>query len=302
MGASSASSAASPRAACTRRKLGPPSSSMSARLAAGPPRSTADRTALPAAAPRRPRPAPPTGSTARRRQRRSSPEGELKAARDAPLGGQAVLEGVMMRGVSNWAVAVRKPTAEQLAEGERSPEEAALGEIEVSTYPLDSVLRSATACCACRSSRRGRARRLAGDRLPRARDLGQRPAARPRSERGGEPQEIPQGGVGGHGRARAGARGRAVLPDPGRADEPDQAPAGLLVPVLADRGAGAHEHLPRLHAAALAVARPAAGVRVPRRRAQDDLLLRGGPAADAEPTPSASRACTRAAARASCWW
>jgi len=31
------------------------------------------------------------------------------ASRDAPVGGQAVLEGVMMRGVSTWAVAVRKP-------------------------------------------------------------------------------------------------------------------------------------------------------------------------------------------------
>jgi uncharacterized protein YqhQ len=30
------------------------------------------------------------------------------AARDAPVGGQAVLEGVMMRGVSTWAVAVRR--------------------------------------------------------------------------------------------------------------------------------------------------------------------------------------------------
>jgi uncharacterized protein YqhQ len=69
------------------------------------------------------------------------PDGQLTAARDAPLGGQAVLEGVMMRGVSNWAVAVRKPTEEQLAEGERSPEEAALGEIEVTTYPLDSAMR-----------------------------------------------------------------------------------------------------------------------------------------------------------------
>jgi uncharacterized protein YqhQ len=69
------------------------------------------------------------------------PEGRLQATRDAPLGGQAVLEGVMMRGVSNWAVAVRKPTAEQLAEGERSPEEAALGEVEVTSYPLDSVMR-----------------------------------------------------------------------------------------------------------------------------------------------------------------
>ncbi|HEV3320511.1 MAG TPA: DUF1385 domain-containing protein [Solirubrobacteraceae bacterium] len=66
-----------------------------------------------------------------------------RAQRDAPVGGQAVLEGVMMRGVSNWAVAVRKPSAEQLREEphHRSPEEAALGEIEVSTFPLDSVMR-----------------------------------------------------------------------------------------------------------------------------------------------------------------
>jgi uncharacterized protein YqhQ len=68
-------------------------------------------------------------------------EGELSAGRDAPVGGQAVLEGVMMRGVSNWAVAVRKPTAEQLSEGERSPEEPALGGIEVSTFPLISALK-----------------------------------------------------------------------------------------------------------------------------------------------------------------
>jgi uncharacterized protein YqhQ len=67
--------------------------------------------------------------------------GELRAQRDAPVGGQAVLEGVMMRGVSNWAVAVRKPTAEQLSEGERSPEEAALGEIAVSTFGLTSAMK-----------------------------------------------------------------------------------------------------------------------------------------------------------------
>jgi uncharacterized protein YqhQ len=57
--------------------------------------------------------------------------GGLQAGRDAPLGGQAVLEGVMMRGVRNWAVAVRKPAAE----GQE------LGEIEVSSYALRSVLR-----------------------------------------------------------------------------------------------------------------------------------------------------------------
>ncbi len=38
-------------------------------------------------------------------------DGELSAQRDAPLGGQAVIEGVMMRGVRHWAVAVRKPAA-----------------------------------------------------------------------------------------------------------------------------------------------------------------------------------------------
>ena len=40
------------------------------------------------------------------------PDGALVAKRDAPLGGQAVLEGVMMRGVSTWAVAVRNPAGQ----------------------------------------------------------------------------------------------------------------------------------------------------------------------------------------------
>jgi uncharacterized protein YqhQ len=67
-------------------------------------------------------------------------DGQLNAQRDAPVGGQAVLEGVMMRGVAHWAVAVRKPTPEQLQEDERPVQEAAEGEIEVSTFPLTSSL------------------------------------------------------------------------------------------------------------------------------------------------------------------
>ena len=39
-------------------------------------------------------------------------EGPLPAGSDAPIGGQAVLEGVMMRGVATWAVAVRRPDGE----------------------------------------------------------------------------------------------------------------------------------------------------------------------------------------------
>jgi uncharacterized protein YqhQ len=50
------------------------------------------------------------------------PDGLPVASRDAPVGGQAVLEGVMMRGVSTWAVAVRKPD----------------GKIEVNSEPLVS--------------------------------------------------------------------------------------------------------------------------------------------------------------------
>jgi len=58
------------------------------------------------------------------------PDGLPIAGRDAPVGGQAVLEGVMMRGVSTWAVAVRKP-------GPHGPD-GPPGEIEVTSEPLVS--------------------------------------------------------------------------------------------------------------------------------------------------------------------
>ena len=58
--------------------------------------------------------------------------------RDAPIGGQAVLEGVMMRGIRTWSVAVRAPTAGQLA---RAAREIPAGEIAVQTFPFSSVLR-----------------------------------------------------------------------------------------------------------------------------------------------------------------
>jgi uncharacterized protein YqhQ len=55
-------------------------------------------------------------------------QGRLTASRDAPVGGQAVLEGVMMRGVTTWAVAVRRPPAEDHN----------LGDIGVETFPIES--------------------------------------------------------------------------------------------------------------------------------------------------------------------
>jgi uncharacterized protein YqhQ len=50
------------------------------------------------------------------------PDDLLVAQRDAPVGGQAVMEGVMMRGVSTWAVALRTPD----------------GEVDVQSFPLVS--------------------------------------------------------------------------------------------------------------------------------------------------------------------
>jgi uncharacterized protein YqhQ len=70
----------------------------------------------------------------------------LTAVRDAPVGGQAVLEGVMMRGVRNWAVAVREPLPEA-AEGSPGADEASpgpdpvLGNIAVHSFPLNPAAR-----------------------------------------------------------------------------------------------------------------------------------------------------------------
>jgi uncharacterized protein YqhQ len=49
------------------------------------------------------------GSRAQQAATSQDSDGFLNAQRDAPVGGQAVIEGVMMRGVRHWAVAVRKP-------------------------------------------------------------------------------------------------------------------------------------------------------------------------------------------------
>ncbi len=76
-------------------------------------------------------------------------DGLLASSRDLPVGGQAILEGVMMRGVRHWAVAVRKPvpeTPDAAAESSDAPDAGAqsgtadaeppLGEIEVQEFEL----------------------------------------------------------------------------------------------------------------------------------------------------------------------
>jgi uncharacterized protein YqhQ len=70
-------------------------------------------------------------------------EAPLTASRDAPLGGQAVLEGVMMRGIGHWAVAVRAPLVESGADEPVPPGsdsvaagDAPLGEIVVQRFTI----------------------------------------------------------------------------------------------------------------------------------------------------------------------
>ena len=171
----------------------------------------------------------------------------------------------MMRGVSTWAVAVRKPGPE--GENGAGP---AVGEIEVTSEPLVSW------------AKRHRLLRLPVIRgvvaLAESLKIGFRALAISANaqlveEDGEEPEPI--GGF---------TWGLTIFFSlalaiglffvvPVGAHQPDQGPARLVVAVLARRGGPADGDLHRLHRRDQPPARPAPRVRVPRRRAQDDLLL-----------------------------
>ena len=225
----------------------------------------------------------------------------LNAQRDAPVGGQAVLEGVMMRGVGNWAVAVRRPP-EMHRRGR--PVRGGRGRRDRgANLSTDLCAQAPPRAASADHPRRGGAGGIADGGHPRARGRGERAAANARAgaRRGAEGGDLARR-LGRHGGRGGGVCDRPVLRGPRRADEPDQGAARLPGAVLAGRGPAADGDLPRLPHPALAYPRPASGVRVPRGRAQDDLLPGGGAPADASPTARASRDCIRAAERASCWW
>ena len=207
-----------------------------------------------------------------------APERDREATKDAPIGGQAVLEGVMMRGISTWAVAVRKPSAEQLADGGTDSKEGAKGEIEVISEPLVSW------------TKRHRLLRLPvvrgvvalGESLKIGfRALGISANAQMPPDEDGEKQDIGGG-------AWAGtivfallfAVGLFFLLPAGLTNLfSDSIPNGFVF-VLIEKLVRISIFLAYL-CADLAHAGPPARVRVPRRRAQDDLVLRGGRAAHA---------------------
>ena len=233
-------------------------------------------------------------SAGARAQHRRDPDARRHAGgvQRRPVGGQAVLEGVMMRGVSTWAVAVRKPGPE--GENGAGP---AIGEIEVTSEPVVSW------------AKRHRVLRLPVIRgviaLAESLKIGFRALAISANaqlieEDGEEPEPIGGFTWGLTIALLARARDRPLLRRSGRAHQPDQGPARLRAAVLAGRGDPAHGDLHRLHRRDQPPARPAPGVRVPRRRAQDDLLLRGRRPAGPRARRDATRACTLAAGPASC--
>ena len=182
------------------------------------------------------------------------PDGALVAKRDAPVGGQAVLEGVMMRGVSVWAVAVRTPE----------------GQIEVESEPLVPW------------AQRHRLWRLPVIRgvvaLGESMKIGFKALAISANAQMEEDEEGEKEEIGGWVWGLTIAFSlllvdRPLLRRPGRADQPDQGPARLALPLLAGRGIAADGDLHRLHRRDQPHAGPAPHLRVPRCRAQDDLLL-----------------------------
>ena len=73
----------------------------------------------------------------------------------------------MMRGVSTWAVAVRAPSAEQLAGGRRmAGDEPALGDIRGHELPARLRPQAPPLAALAGHPRRRRARRVAAARLP----------------------------------------------------------------------------------------------------------------------------------------
>ena len=185
----------------------------------------------------------------------------------------------MMRGISTWAVAVRKPSAEQLAAGGPDSKEGAKGEIEVDLRAAGLVDASAIACCGSRSSAAWS--RWASRSRSASRRSASPPTRRCPPDEDGEKQEIGGGAwVGTIVFAMLFAVGLFFLLPAGLTNLfADEIPE--LVRVRGDREARPDLDLPRLPVADLAHARPPARVPVPRRRAQDDLLLRGRRAADA---------------------
>ena len=180
-----------------------------------------------------------------------------------------------MRGVSTWAVAVRAPSAEQRASGRRmAGDEPARGEIEVMSFPLVSVLK--------------RHRWLRWPIIRGVVALGESLRLGFRALSISVNTQLPDGEEDDLGGTWAGTVVLALAMAIGLFFLLPVGITSLLRRPAAQRRRLRHRReahprldLPRLPVGGLADEGPAARLRVPRRRAQDDLLLRGRRGADA---------------------
>ena len=152
-----------------------------------------------------------------------------------------------MRGISTWAVAVRKPSAEQLAaHGRPRPRGGGARARSRSHRAARLVAQAPPRCCACRSSA-----------------ASSRSASRSRSASGRSASPPTPSCPTRSRRSRGGMWAGTIVVAllfavglfflvPVGAHDPDQGPARLRVPLLARRGPAPHGDLPRLPLAALA--------------------------------------------------
>ena len=269
---------ARPRATCTWRSAPTATpSTRASRSSSTPAAASSASSAAPPSAQRGQLAPPGRGAGCRSIVVSTRPPTRLTAQRDAPVGGQAVMEGVMMRGVSTWAVAVRSPTARSTSSRSRS-----------------SPWTSATACCGWPVVRGVVA-------LAESLTIGFKALGISANAQLEEDEEPISGAmwVGTLVVALSFAVGLFfVVPVALTSLVKDQLGSALLFWLV--EGVVRTAIFLGYLVVIVAPARPAARVRVPRRRAQDDRLLRGRRAARRPRTRSASRACTRAAGRASC--
>ena len=147
----------------------------------------------------------------------------------------------MMRGVSTWAVAVRKPLPEQIADGRaaRRPRRPPRGDIEVQSVPARRRGEPAAVCSAAGDPRRRRARRVAQIGIKALGISANAQLDRAREEISGKMWgcTIFLG---------PGVRDRPVLRAPRRHHQPLKDKLGSAVLFVARREAAPHLDLPRL--------------------------------------------------------
>ena len=214
-------------------------------------------------------------------------------------GGQAVLEGVMMRGRRELAVAVRAPSGEIVVWSDEVRSSRLARKVRKWPFVRGAVLLWDTLALGMRALVFSANVGIAVEEDERREGAGRGGRS---EEGGGGRRSAGRGGALGHGGALDRLLDRTLL----RAAAGGGGVSGPLHRVGAGqqhrRGVDPARAVGRLHLRDRLRAGHQAGLRLPRGGAQDDPRLGGGRRARPAPRPRATRWSTRAAAPVSCWW